>query len=162
MTSIIALLVIASLLFALPFFTKRRLGVLGLALAAGAMLSKLWVGDLTPIIASTGVILVQPPLESVVSAGIILLPAALLLFSSPQQPSLIRRVVGSLTFAILAVTLLLEPLGSALVIEGMGEVVYTLLSKYQSVIVTICLGLAVLDLFFAKTPRFGHRSSGKH
>lgn len=163
MTSVIVFLIVGGLLFALPFFTKRRLGVLGLALAAGAILAKLWVGDLTPIIASTGVILVKPPLESVVSAGIILLPAILLLFSSPQQPSLIRRVIGSLAFALLAVTLLLEPLGSALVIEGVGETVYSFLSQYQSSIVTICLSLAVLDLFFAKTPKFGKgKESGKH
>ena len=42
--------VILIALFGLAFLTKRRFGVLGLALAAGAMLSSLWAESLTPVI----------------------------------------------------------------------------------------------------------------
>ncbi len=163
MTSLIVFIIIAALLFALPFLTKRRFGILGLALAAGAVLSSLLVGSITPIVASIGVLLVKPPLESVVAATVTLLPALLLLFSSPQQHSMARRVVGSLAFSLLAVAFLLEALGSALVIEGMGETVYVFLTQYKSTIIAIGLILAILDLFFAKTPKLGKvKESGKH
>src|SRR5258708_6096136 len=112
MSFLVIFLVIIGALFLTAFLTKRRFGVLGLALAAGAMLSTLWVGDLTPIIASAGIILVRPPLESVVSAGLILLPAVLLLSSGSTYKSMLQRVIGAALFAMLATSLLLEPLGS--------------------------------------------------
>lgn len=163
MTSTVVFAIIAALLFALPFLAKRRFGILGLALAAGAVLSNLLVGSITPIIASTGVLLVKPPLESVVAATVILLPALLLLFSSPQQHSMVRRVIGSITFSLLAIAFLLEALGSALVIEGVGETIYVFLTQNKSTIIAIGLLLAILDLFFVKIPKLGKgKESGKH
>lgn len=162
MSFVIVFAIFTALLFALPFLTKRRLGVLGLALAAGAMLSQLWVGDVTPIVASTGVILVKPPLESVVAAAIILLPALLLLFGGPTYSSLTRRVIGSAAFALLAVTLLLQSLGSALVIDGIGRTVYDFIAAQQSVIITICLVLSLADLLLGKKGGGFGKSRDKH
>jgi hypothetical protein len=162
MSFLIILAIVAGLLFLLPFITKRRFGLLGLALAAGAMLASLWVGDLTPIVASTGVVLVRPPLESVVGAGLVLLPALLLLMSGPTEPAFPRRVLGSIAFSLLAVSLLLEPLASALVIEDIGRPVYEFLVNYKAEIVTACLVLAIIDLMFAKQlAKFG-KSHDKH
>jgi hypothetical protein len=150
MSFLIILAVVAGFLFLLPFVTKRRFGMLGLALAAGAMLASLWVGDLTPIVASTGVVLVRPPLESVVGAGLVLFPALLLLMSGPTESAFPRRLLGSIAFSLLAVSLLLEPLASALVIEDIGRPVYEFLVNYKAEIVTVCLVLAIIDLMFAK------------
>jgi hypothetical protein len=153
MSFLIIFLIIIASLFAAAYFTKRRFGVLGLALAAGAMLSSLWVGDLTPIIAQAGIILVRPPLESVVSAGLILFPALLLLTSGPSYKANLQRLIGASAFAILAVALLLEPLGSALVIDGIGQSVYDFFVHNRVFIITICLILAIIDLFMTKTPK---------
>src|SRR5664279_5672953 len=98
---VIFIIVIVSL-FATAYFTKRRFGVLGLALSAGAMLSMLWVGDLTPIIERAGVILIAPPLKSVVAAALILLPAIVLLASGPTYRDPIHRIIGAIAFAMLA------------------------------------------------------------
>lgn len=159
MSFVVIFLIIIGLLFATAFFTKRRFGVLGLALAAGAMLSTLWVGDLTPIIANAGIILVKPPLESVVAGGLILLPALLLLSSGPTYKSFSQRLVGSAAFAVLAIALLLQPLGSALVIDGIGTSVYDFFTHYRTIIITVCLALAILDLLVAKMPK---RRSSSH
>ncbi len=140
-------------LFAVAFVTKRRFGVLGLALAAGTFISSLWVGDLTPIIAETGVQLIKPPLESVVSAALILLPAALLLLSGPTYRPGTSRTIGALLFAAFAGVLLLEPLGSALVIDGVGQTVYDTLTLYRNPIITACLIVALLDILATKTPK---------
>jgi hypothetical protein len=157
MSFVVIFCMVVAALFILAFFTKRRFGVLGLALAAGAMLSGLWVGDLTPIIANAGFIIVKPPLSSVVSAGLILLPALLLLSSGPTYKTMRQRVIGAAAFAVLAVALLLEPLGSALVIDGIGRSVYEFFVQYRSIIITAALSLAVLDLLVTKTPRSRRR-----
>jgi hypothetical protein len=148
---IFILLIIA--LFGIAFMTKRRFGVLGLALAAGSMLATLWVGDLTPLIAQAGFILVRPPLESVVAALLTLLPAILLLTSGPSYHSARQRVVGALLFATLATVLMLDALGSALVIEGVGKLVFDFLVTNRVVIITVCLTVAIFDLLAAKTPK---------
>jgi len=117
------------------------------------MLATLWVGDLTPIIAQAGFELSTPPLESVVAVVLTLLPALLLLSNGQPNKSTLRRIVGSLLFALLAIVLLLEPIGAALVIDGLGGQVYTSLTQYRVVIITACLVGAILDLAFTKIPK---------
>lgn len=153
MTSVVIFLIIIGTLFAIAFFTRRRFGVRGLALAAGATLSTLWVGDLTPIIAQAGFVLIKPPLESVVASILTLLPALLLLASGPTYQKTLPRIVGALLFAVFAAVLLLEPLGSALIIEGTGKDVYDFLVANRVVIITGCLIIAITDILFTKTPK---------
>jgi hypothetical protein len=150
---LVIFLIVVGALFALAFVTKRRFGVLGLSLAAGAMVSALWVGDLTPLVAQAGLALVKPPLHSVVAAGLILLPAVLLLASGPTYKALWQRIVGAAAFAVLATALLLEPLGSALVIDGTAQPVYDFFVQYRTAIITACLALAVFDLLVTKSPK---------
>lgn len=153
MTSVIIVLILIVTLFAIAFFTKRRYGILALGLVTGAMLSTLWVGDLTPIIAQAGFVLVRPPLESVVASALTLLPAILLLLSGPKYHKTFQRLLGGLLFALLATVLLLEPIGAALVIEGTGKVVYDFLSTHRIVMITLCLAFAIADIVFAKIPK---------
>jgi hypothetical protein len=153
MSFLIIFLIVIGLLFALAFLTKRRFGVLGLALAAGAMMSTLWVGDLTPIIAKAGIILVAPPLESVVAAALILAPAILLLFSGPTHKKMSQRIIGAAAFAVLATALLLQPLGSALIIDATAKPVYDFFVQYRAAIITVCLAFAVFDLLLTRSPK---------
>ena len=154
MSFVVIFLMIIAALFAMVFFTKRRFGVLGLALAAGAMLSTLWVGELTPIIAQAGIVVVKPPLESLVAVGLTLLPVVLLLSSGPTYKSMSQRLIGAAAFAILAIAFLLQPLGSALVIDSVGQPVYDFFVRNHNMIVTVGLLLAVGDILFNKTPKF--------
>jgi len=150
MSFIVIFLGIIAVLFAAVFLTKRRFGILGLALAAGAVLSNLWVGDLTPIIAEAGIVIVKPPLESVVATGLTLLPALILLASGPTYKKVAQRVVGAAAFAVLAVSLLLEPLSAALVIDNNGRPLYDFFAQYRTIIITICLMFAVGDILLTK------------
>ena len=147
-------------LFGLAFLTKRRFGVLGLALAAGAMLSSLWADSLTPVIANAGFVVDKPPLITVVAVGLVLLPAVILLFSGPSYKDMPLRIVGAFAFAALAVALLIEPLGSALVLLDEGKTVYDFFVEYRVYIVTAGLILALLDILATRTP--GRRRSSKH
>ena len=152
--------IVLALLFGLAFVTKRRFGVLGLALAAGAMLSSLWAQTLTPVIAHAGFTVERPPLLTVVSVGLVLLPAVLLLFSGPSYRELPMRVIGAFAFAALAVALLIEPLGSALVLQDEGKVVYDFFANNRVYIVTGGLILALFDILATRTSK--HRRSSKH
>lgn len=153
MNIVIIVLVLVALLFALAFFTRRRFGVLGLALAAGAMLSKTWAPELTPYVRQAGVQLVAPPLESVIAAALIVLPAVLLLFSGPTYHAMWQKVVGSAVFALLALSFLLEPLGGALVLTGDSQAVYAFLIDNRSWIITGGILYALVDLLMVHTPK---------
>ncbi|MES2876702.1 MAG: hypothetical protein V4678_04510 [Patescibacteria group bacterium] len=140
-------------LFGLAYFTKRRFGVLGLALAAGSMLSELWAVELTPLVRDAGLVVQNPPLITVVSVVLVLLPVAFLLFSGPSYRGSAQRVIGAFLFAALAFALLIEPLGSALVLQGEGRIVYDFFVENQVYIVTIGLVIAVFDLLGAHSAK---------
>lgn len=162
MNVVIIFLIVVVALFVVAFATKRRFGVLGLALAAGAMLSSLWSEKLTPLVEQTGVVsIVLPPLESLVAAALVLLPAVLLFFSGPTYKNIGHRVMGSFAFAILALALLLEPLGSALVLQDIGKQIYDFFVENRVYIVTVGLVFALFDILATKTPKH-HKESAKH
>ena len=150
MSFMVVFAIIFAALFALPFFTKRRFGMPGLALAAGAMLAALWVGDVTPLIVQAGVVIVQPPLESIVTLVLTILPAVLLLSVSPTTTSPLQRIGGAVLFALLAVALLLPAIHSALVIDDAGMPVYEFFSQNRATIVTVGLVAALLDILMKK------------
>lgn len=160
MSFLVVVAVLALVLFALTFVTKRRFGVLGLALSAGALLSTLWVGDLTPLIERAGVTLVAPPLSTVVGAGLILLPALVLLTGGPTYHTKRGRVIGSVLFSALAVALLINVLGSALVIDDTAKPIYDAIVQYRPQIVTIGLVAALFDVVLTRSHKPG--SKGKH
>lgn len=156
----IVFIVVLILLFALAYVTKRRFGVLGLALAAGSMLSELWAELLTPLVRDAGLVVQNPPLITVVSVVLVLLPALFLLFSGPSYRSGFKRVFGAFLFAALAFALLVEPLGSALVLQGEGRAIYEFFAQNRVYIVTVGLILAVFDLLGAHTAKVP--KPGKH
>lgn len=153
MNVLIILAIIFGVLFALAFLTKRRFGVLGLALTAGATLSGLWTSELTPYVQQAGLELVAPPLETVVAAILTLLPAVALLFSGPTIHKMPQKIFGAALFALLALAYMLEPLGDALILEGQGKVVFEYLTQYHVWIITVGILYALFDLLFVKTPK---------
>lgn len=162
MNVVVIFVIIVVALFVIAFATKRRFGVLGLALAAGAMLSSLWTKELTPLVEQSGVVSITlPPLASLVAAALVLLPAVLLFFSGPVYKDKGSRVIGSLAFAVLALALLLEPLGSALVLQDIGKQIYDFFVENKVYIVTAGLVFALFDILATKTPRH-HKESLKH
>ncbi len=158
---IIVLVVVAAIFWLLAFLTKRRFGVLGLALAAGALLSMLWSGQLVGIVERTGVSLASISTAGLVSALLVLLPALLLLFSGPSYRGKHGRVMGAVFFAVFATVLIIEPLSSAIALDAAGRAVFDGLMRYQPYIVTIGVMLALLDLLATHTVG-GGRSKSRH
>ena len=153
----IVFIIVLIILFALAYLTKRRIGALGLALAAGSMLSELWAAELTPLVRDAGLVVQNPPLITVVSVVLVLLPATFLLFSGPSYRDTHKRFIGAVLFAALAVALLVEPIGSALVLQGDGRALYGFFIDNQVYIVTVGLIIAIFDLLGAHTARIPKR-----
>lgn len=147
------LLIIIGLLFATAYFTKRRFGVLGLALCAGSLLSVMWTAEVAEIVRSTGLQLVTPPLETVVAVSLVLLPALLLLFSGPSYSKIWQRIVGAGIFALLATSLLLVPLGDKLLLDDTTQEYYETLVDNRNVVITAAVAYALFDILILKTPK---------
>lgn len=153
MSYILVFLAIAALLFALSFVVKRRFGVLVLALLAGSLLANLWTETLTPLVASTGIVTVRPPLSSIVALVVTLAPAFILFLGGPVAHGKHERLIGSLVFAVVATMLSLNWINDALVIDGPGVVLHDVLIEYQALILTIGVIAAIVDVLMTHTVR---------
>jgi hypothetical protein len=159
MNALVVLAVLLGALFALSYITKRRFGVLGLALCAGSLLSASWTSTLTPWVESHGVDFVSPPLSAVVSTVLILGPALLLFFSGPTYSSALQRIAGSVAFALLAFVFLLQPIGVAMVFDDTGEQIYSVLQQNSNVIVVVGIFVALADILITRTPHHSKKSA---
>ena len=152
------ILVIVILLFAAAFISKRRFGLLGLALAAGSILSGIWSYE-AGLIPSLFSIPSGSLTSAVVSSVIILLPVALLLFHGYSYKTLISRVVGASLLTVLAMAFLVEPISHVLVIQGVGASAFNWLLDNRTTIIGVGLILSIVDLFFTKST---HMSDKHH
>jgi hydrogenase/urease accessory protein HupE len=138
---------LAILLFAGAFVSKRRFGLLGLALTAGATLSTIWSYDAGLVISSTGLVPDGEITTAVTLSLIVLLPAIVLLFHGYAYKSVFGRVIGALLFTCLALAFLLQPVSLALPQEATVEIIK---DNYRDVIISVGVVFAVIDLFFTK------------
>ena len=159
MNALLALAVLLVALFALAYITKRRFGVLGLALCAGSLLSASWTSTLTPWVESHGVVFVSPPLSAVVSTLLILGPALLLLFSGPTYSGQIQRIAGAMAFALLSFVFLLQPIGIALVFDETTSQLYDTIQQSSNLIIVVGILAALGDILITRTPHRSKKSS---
>ena len=162
MVTIIILGGVALLLFAGAFISKRRFGLLGLALTAGATISTIWEYTAGLMVSSTGLVPNGPITQAAVQSLIVLLPAILLLFHGYSYKNIVSRIIGSLLFAVLALAFLVEPIGNALPLEGLGADIYRQIVNYKDVIISVGVVIAVIDLFFTKPAHIAEKASKKH
>jgi len=158
MEIIIAFLIIIIALFIAAFITKRRFGLLGLALAAGSILSGIWVYDAGLVAGLFGI-----PNNFLsafaISALIVLLPAVVLLFHGDTYKTLVGRIIGASLFTLLATAFLIEPLSHVLMPQGISADIYRWLEANKNLIIGAGLIVAVIDLFLTKP---AHLSSKHH
>jgi len=150
MNVVIVFAVLALVLFGAAYVTRRRFGLLGLALAAGSLLSTMWDSTAGLLVSATGLVPKGPLTDAVTLSLLVLLPPVVLLFHGTTYKSVPTRLVGSFLFAILALAFLVVPLGHALPLTGFGAQAYEWLDSNREIIISIGLILAVIDLFFTK------------
>lgn len=149
MVIVLICVLIALVLFVSAFSARRRFGLLGLALAAGSLLSDIWAYDAGLIAGAFG-IPSSPITSAVILALIILLPAGVLLFHGYTYKTLVGRLIGASLFTLLAFAFLIEPLGHILMLQGTGANVYSWLVNNHTFIIGAGLIVAVVDLFLTK------------
>lgn len=159
MTYMLLLGVYLAILFVIAWLSRRSLGVPTLALAAGALLASLWTDSLTPIVAETGIVIVRPPLTSIVSVVLTLLPALLVMLRSPKTSSKLHSIVGALLFAVLGVMLTYGAFSNAVILDEASRVYVLDVVRYQNSAITVCVTLAVLEVLFYHRP---HARSETH
>jgi hypothetical protein len=164
MGSSIVYIIIIAILFATSFFTKRRFGILGLALAAGSILSGFWLYD-GGLVAGLFNIPNSPYTTAAVSSIIILLPSiAIILFYGGKYKTMVGRVVGSILFAVLAMAFLFEPLSHTFTFSGPETIVMNAITANRQIIISLGLVAAVVDvvLYGSKHAPEGHHGRRKH
>lgn len=157
MEILIICIAIIVILFVASFITKRRFGLLGLALSAGSLLSSIWGFDI--VLAASGFGIPETSLSTaIIMSLIILLPAGILLFHGYTYKNHLARIFGSIFFSILAFAFLLEPLGQILVPSGPGSDVFQWLLDNRNLVIGVGLIFAVIDLFLTK-PHLSNKKS---
>lgn len=151
MDVIVILAVVIVMLFLGAYVTRRRFGVLGLALAAGYVLSVMWHDTLVQVAGSINVDTGPISPVTILTLLVILLPSVILLFGGPSYKTKRGRLLGSLFYAILAVVFSLGALEHTLVLMGEGKMVYDTIVEYQQYILTAALIVAILDIMHART-----------
>lgn len=148
MTFLIVLGLYTGALFLLGFFSRRSMGVPALALTAGAVLAELWTDNLTPLVANTGVVIIQPPLESLVAISLTLLPAILVMVRSHKARASHHSIVGSLIFAVLAVMLTYAAFANGVVLDEASKEYVQIFLQYDEIVITVAIVAALLDVLF--------------
>jgi hypothetical protein len=149
MKIVVICIIVTVSLFMAAFVTKRRFGLLGLALAAGSILGGIWKCK-ADLIANYFGFPSGVATSSIVIAAIVLLPAIIVLLHGYNYKTLIGRVVGASLFTLLALAFLVEPLNNVLALNGVGLDVYNWLNNNHTMIISSGLILAIVDLFLAK------------
>lgn len=151
MSSLLVCFVIILLSFIATYFSKRRFGVLGLALAAGYILSDIWQYD-AGLLASFLSIPSGFMTTMIISVIITLLPPAILMFAGNTYKKQYSRVLGSILFSLLVLAFLVEPLSRAMLPVGFGSFAYIWLIDNRLILIGGGLVLAIVDIMLTKKP----------
>lgn len=150
MNAVLILIVIILALFAAAFLSKRRFGLLGLGLTAGAVVAPLWGENAGYVVSATGLVPEGPIINVIAIALITLVPAILFMFHGYSYKGMFGRVVGSLLFTTLAVALLIEPLSTILSISGPIGAVYQWFVTNHTLVISAGIVFAIVDTLTAK------------
>jgi hypothetical protein len=150
MNAVLILIAIILALFAGAFLSKRRFGLLGLGLTAGAVIAPLWGETAGYVVSATGLLPEGPMINVIAIAAITLIPAVLFMFHGYSYKGMFGRVTGSLLFTVLAIALLIQPLSTIMEISGPIGTVYRWFVENHSLVVSAGVVFAVIDTLTAK------------
>lgn len=144
----LVLAVVAGLLFAAAYLSKRRFGALTLAMAAGFIISGYESKNIAGLLLDRQVSLGTVAIPTLVAMAIILLPSVLLFFGGPTYKSAKQRLIGSLLYAVAAILFCLGALEHSLVLVGQEKLVFSYIWQYRQPAMVVLLILAITDMFF--------------
>ncbi len=148
------------MLFLVAWLFRRMPGVASLTLCAGAVLAKLWTDSLTPLVAKAGIVVISPPLASLVAVTLTLLPALLVLAKAPRTPRHHHRIFGSLLFAALGVMLTYGAFSNAVVLDEQSRLIVQAIMAQEKWITTCAILLALIEVLAFHKPH--HLDERRH
>lgn len=154
------LVIIVAALFGLAFMTKRRFGVLGLGLSAGALLAGSLSATSADLIDAQNISIPGMTSEGIAAVILTLLPSLLLLLGGPRYVTLLPAVFGAAGYAVLGTMLLLGPLSGALAVDGSARTILNQVAEVESILISVTVLVAVLDtLSIHGTTRVGKKAA---
>lgn len=155
------ILIIFVCLTLLAFSSKRRFGVLGLALCAGLVLSQQLARDTSNVLEANAVPVEPLAYASAASVLLILLPALVLLISGPKYSGKHAQLLGSIGFGVFATVLLLGPLTADLpTLDPAVKPILDMIATNKAWVLSLGVLIAVADMFAAHNLKLpGKRSS---
>ncbi|MFZ1812098.1 MAG: hypothetical protein WAU02_01065 [Candidatus Saccharimonadales bacterium] len=156
--------IVFAALFVVAFMTKRRYGVLAMALAAGSVLSTT-AGRIVADSFSANAITFEPyDTDVVVMVLLTLAPVMTMFISGPTYHSKRAALVGAMAIGVVSVCLLLGPLVATWPADSaVSRDVVNMLGKWRNPLIMVGLVAAIIDTFTIHnvTPR-KHAKSEKH
>ena len=162
MVVILILIGLLVALFAGSFLSKRRFGMLGMGLAAGAIISPIWGDTAGYVISASGLVQEGPLVNAIAVSVLILVPAVLFMFHGYTYKHIFGRIIGSLSFMLLAAAFLVEPVGAAFVLSGPAADAYSWFVMYHELIISAGVSFAVADLLLARPVHKEEKGRHKH
>jgi hypothetical protein len=150
MSSLVIFGVLMLLLFGSAYLTKRRFGILALALAGGSLLVSVLGDTAGLLLAAEGSHLDRISPENLAVIIVTLLPALLLLLHGPRYHSSLPRLGASVAFVLLALALIIHPVQPLLTAHPAGLAIYRYIMQSRELIISAGIGSAILDIFFIK------------
>jgi len=153
MNNFLVYTVIVVCVFGFAFAAKKRLGLAGIALAVGYIISGAWGNTVANFVSKYSPSVVASITNYGIEAIIVILPAILLIVfgDSPKYKSIIWHLVGAIAFTMLASTFIVLIMGdSGSINDGFGAQAYSFIQNNSSVIIVSCLIFSLLDIIAAK------------
>ena len=161
--TLIVILVVAIALFGIAFLTKRRFGILGLALAAGVVLAQSATSYVSDFFRQQNLPVAPLSYNDTATVLLIMLPSLILLAGGPTYSSKKMAIVGALGYALLGTFFLLGPLTTALPTQDPGvRDVLVRVAQSRDIIVIVALVLALIDTFMVHGSAGRRHKSSRH
>ena len=154
MVSLAVLALGALVLFSGGFFSKRRFGLMGLALAAGSVLAGLWSDTVAMMVELVGIVPNGAASHFIAVLILTLLPSVLFFFHAGYvYKSLTGRIIGATLFTVVAFGFLADSVHEAIALDGIGAQVVAWVRSYDEIIVGAGVMAAVLDILISKAAK---------
>ena len=163
--TLVVILTILIVLFVIAFFTRRRFGVLGLALAAGTVLSQYASGYVADLLKHNDITIGGMDYKVLASILLIISPALLLLAGGPTYRDKKAAVFGATGFALLGMFFVLGPLSTILPTDDQTvRDTLVIMSNLQNYVIIAALVFALIDTFMihGTIGRRFHKDKKKH
>ncbi|MGB3023866.1 MAG: hypothetical protein WBB39_03630 [Candidatus Saccharimonadales bacterium] len=145
---LVVISVITIVLFSIAYITRRRFGVLGLSLAAGAVLAQYASGYVGDLLKAYDISIPGMSYNVFASVLLIMIPPLVLLAGGPTYHDKRAAVLGATGFAMLGLFFVLAPLSSVLPTDNpLVRDALIVMSRLQNFVIIAALVFALIDTF---------------